>query len=125
MNKLKNKSSILSRKLRKKLETDFKAELSPELKIEKGEEIEGELIEPVESSTPLKTEKIEDIYNQEKEDFLKVVTIINKTDLETGVGMAEDSNQAVIEEIINPNPRLIVHDTVNVDSQLDLKKKMI
>ena len=122
MNKLKNKSSILSRKLRKKLETDFKAELSPELKIEKGEEIEGELIEPVESSTPLKTEKIEDIYNQEKEDFLKVVTIINKTDLETGVGMAEDSNQAVIEEIINPNPRLIVHDTVNVDSQLDLKK---
>ena len=94
------KSSTLGGKLRKKLEADFKAELSPELKIQKGEEIEGELIEPVESSTPLKTEKIEDIYNQEKEDFLKVVTIINKTDLETAVGMAEYSNKAVIDEII-------------------------
>ena len=116
------KSSILGRKLRKKLETDFKAELSPELKIQKGEEIEGELIEPAESSTPLKTEKIEDIYNQEKEDFLKVVTIINKTDLETAVGMNEDSNKAVIDEINNPTPALIVHDTVNVDSQLDFEK---
>ena len=65
------KSSILGGKLRKKLEADFKAELSPELKIQKGEEIEGELIEPVESSTPLKTEKIENIYNQEKKDFFK------------------------------------------------------
>ena len=87
-------------KIKKKLEADFKAELSPELKMEKGEEIEGELIELVESSTPSKTEKIEDIYNQEKEDFLKVVTIINKTDLETAVGMAEYSNKAVIDEII-------------------------
>ena len=116
------KSSILGGKLRKKLEADFKAELSPELKIQKGEEIEGELIELVESSTPSKTEKIEDIYNQEKEDFLKVVTIINKTDLETAVGMNEDSNKAVIDEINNPTPALIVHDTVNVDSQLDFEK---
>ena len=58
------KSSILDRKLRTKLEVDFKAELSPELKIHKGEE--SKLIELVESSTPLKTEKIEEIYNQEK-----------------------------------------------------------
>ena len=114
------KSSILDRKLRTKLETDFKAELSPELKIHKGEE--SKLIELVESSTPLKTEKIEEIYNQEKEDFLKVVTTINKTDLETAVGMAEDSNKVVIDEIINPTPGLIVHDTVNVDSQLDFEK---
>ena len=69
------KSSILGGKLRKKLETDFKAELSPELKIQKGEEIEGELIEQAESSTPLKTETIVDIYNQDKEDFLKAVTL--------------------------------------------------
>ena len=69
------KSPILGGKLRKKLETDFKAELSPELKIQKGEEIEGELIEQVESSTPLKTETIVDIYNQDKEDFLKAVTL--------------------------------------------------
>ena len=116
------KSSILGGKLRKKLEADFKAELSPELKMEKGEEIEGELIELVESSTPSKAEKIEDIYNQEKEDFLKVLTTINKTDLETAVGMAEDSGKAVIDEIINPTLGLIVHDTLKVDSQLDFQK---
>ena len=116
------KSSILGGKLGKKLETDSKAELSPELKIQKGEETEGELIELAESSIPLKTEKIEDIYNQEKKYFLKVVTIINKTDLETAVGMNEDSNKAVIDEIINLTLALIVHDTVNVDSQLDFEK---
>ena len=49
------KSSILGRKLRKKIETDFKAESSPELKIQKGEE--SELIQPVESSAPLKQKK--------------------------------------------------------------------
>ena len=116
------KSSILGGKLRKKLEADFKAELSPELKIQKGEEIEGELIELVESSAPSKTEKIEDIYNQEKEDFLKVLTTINKTDLETAVEMAENNSKAVIDEIISPTLGLIVHDTLNVDSQLDFQK---
>ena len=40
-----NKSSVLSRQWRERLETDFKAELSPELKIQRGEEIETELIE--------------------------------------------------------------------------------
>ena len=36
--------------------------------------------------------------------------------------MAEDSNKVVIDEIINPTPGLIVHHTVNVDSQLDFEK---
>ena len=62
-------SSVLSRQLREKLEADFKVELFPEWKIQRGEEIEPEVIEPVQSSTPLKTEEIENIYNQEKEDF--------------------------------------------------------
>ena len=43
------KSSVLSRQLRERLETDFKVEWSPELKIQRGEEIEPELIEPVQS----------------------------------------------------------------------------
>ena len=37
--------------------------------------------------------------------------------------MAENSNEAVIDEIINPAPGLIVDDTVHVDSQLDFEKK--
>ena len=36
--------------------------------------------------------------------------------------MAENSNKAAIDEIVNPTPGLIVHDTVNVDSQLDFEK---
>ena len=120
-NKQIEKSSIIGTKLKKKLETDFKAESSPEIKIQNGEETGEGSIETVEPSTPLKTEEIENIYNQEKEDFLKT-KIINKTDLETAVEMAENSNQAAIDETVNPTPGLIVHDTVNVDSQLDFEK---
>ena len=36
--------------------------------------------------------------------------------------MDENSNKAAIDEIVNPTPGLIVHDTVNVDSQLDFEK---
>ena len=113
---------MIGTKLKKKLETDFKAESSLEIKIQNGEEIGEGSIEPVESSTPLKTEEIENIYNQEKEDFLKTKITINKTDLETAVEMAENSNKAAIDEIVNPTPGLIVHDTVNVDSQLNFEK---
>ena len=36
--------------------------------------------------------------------------------------MTEDSNKAVIDEIIYPTPGLIVDDMVNVDTQLDFEK---
>ena len=65
--------------MRERLETDFEVELSPELEIQRREEVKPELIEPVQWSAPLKTEEIQDIYNQEKGDFL--VITINKTDL--------------------------------------------
>ena len=84
-----------------------------------------EIIEPIETSTALKTEEIEDIYNQEKEDFLRTALTVNKTDLETAVDMAEESNKALIDEIIDPVPGLIVHNTVNVDSQLDFEKNYL
>ena len=47
---------------------------------------------------------------------------VNKTDIETAVDMAEESNKALINEIIDPTSGLIVHDTVNIDSQLDFEK---
>ena len=65
--------------MRERLETDFEVELSPELEIQRREEVKPELIEPVQWSAPLKTEEIQDIHNQEKGDFL--VITINKTDL--------------------------------------------
>ena len=36
--------------------------------------------------------------------------------------MAENSNNAAIDEIVNATPGLIVHDTINVDSPLDFEK---
>ena len=86
-----------------------------------GEE-EPEIIEPIETSTPLKTEEIKYIYNQEKENFSRMALTVNKTDIETAVDMAEESNKALINEIIDPASGLIVHDTVNIDSQLDFEK---
>ena len=63
------------------------------------------------------------MFNQEKYDFLKTQLTINKNNLETAVAMAENSNEAVIYEIINWDPGLIVDNTVHVDSQLDFEKK--
>ena len=63
------------------------------------------------------------MFNQEKYDFLKTQLTINKNNLETAVAMAENSNEAVIYEIINWAPGLIVDNTVHVDSQLDFEKK--
>ena len=119
-----DKSSILGKQIRKKLETGFKVELSPELKIQRRDEkIEPDINDPTESSAPLKTEQIEEIFNQEKYDFLKTQLTINKNNLETAVAMAENSNEAVIYEIINRAPGLIVDNTVHVDIQLDFEKK--
>ena len=50
---------------------------------------------------------------------------MNKTDLETAVGMVEDSNKAVINEIIDPTPCLVVDDTINVNSQLDFEDSLM
>ena len=57
-----DKSSILGKQ--KKLKTDFKVKLSPELKVQRDEEeVEPKINDPIESSTPLKTEQIGEIYN--------------------------------------------------------------
>ena len=55
------KSSAISEEIRKQLKTDFKLNLSPEMKIQRGkEEIETKL-EPIRFSTPLKKEEIKEI----------------------------------------------------------------
>ena len=114
-------SSAVSEKIRKRLKTDFKLNLSPELKIQRGEEeIETEP-EPIEFSAPLKKEEIEEIYDDQKEKFLQTALTINQTDLETAAGIADANSEALIEEIVNPTPGLAVDDTVNVDSQPDLQ----
>ena len=98
--------------------------LSPELKIQRGEEnIETEP-EPTEFSTPLKKEEIEEIYDEQKENILQTALTINQTDLEAATGIADGYSEALIQEIVNPTPGLVVDDAGNVDTQpqLDFQK---
>ena len=91
------------------------------MKIQKGEEEEEIETEPkpFEFSTPLKKEEIEEIHNEQKENFLKTALKINKTDLETVTDLADADSEALINEIINPTPHFVVDDALNVDTQLD------
>ena len=102
------KSSAISEEIRNQLKTNFKLNLSPEMKIQRGEEeIETEP-KPTEFSTPSKKEEIEENYNEQKDNFLKTALKINQTDLETVTGMADANNEALIEEIVNPTRGLLL-----------------
>ena len=116
------KCSVISKEIRNKLKTDFEDSLSPKMKIQRGEE-EEEIIEPkpIEFSTPLKIEEINEIYDRQKEDYLRTALKLNETDLEAAAEVADAENEVLYEEIINPTPGLVVDDDINVDSQFDFQ----
>ena len=116
-----DKASAISEKINNKLKTNFKSVLSPEMKIQKGEEdkeIETKP-KPIDTSTPLK--RLEEFYETEKETFLKTALTINQTDLETATDAADADSEALFEEIINPAPGYVIDDKVNVDTQFDFQ----
>ena len=76
---------------------------------------------PVEFSTPLKIEEINEIYDREKGDFLKIAMKLNQIDLESASEVADSENEALIQEIINPPPGLVVDDDINVDTQFSFQ----
>ena len=109
------KSSAISQEIRNHLKTGFKLSLFPEIKIQREEEeIETEP-GTIQFSTPLKKEEIEQLYDEQKENFLETALAINQTDFETATGIADANNEAFIEEIVNPTPGLVIDDAVNVD----------
>ena len=115
------KSSAISEEIRKQLKTDFKLNLSPEVKIQMGEEEIETKPEPIRFSTPLEKEEIEEIYDEQKKNFLQTALTINQTDLETATGIPDANSEALIEEIVNSTPGLVVDDVVNVNTQLDFQ----
>ena len=117
------KASAISKKNKNQLKTNFQLNLSPEMKIQKGEEEEEIETEPkpTEFLTPLKKEEIEEIYNEQKENFLKTALGINQTDLETATDMADAEIESLIDEIINPASGFVVDDALNVNTQLDFQ----
>ena len=92
------------------------------MKIQRGEE-EEEIIEPkpIEFSTSLKIEEINEIYDRQKEDYLRTALKLNETDLEVAAEVADAENEALYEEIINPTPGLVVDDDININTQLDFQ----
>ena len=92
------------------------------MKIQRGEE-EEEIIEPkpIEFSTPLKIEEINEIYDRQKEDYLRTALKLNETDLEVAAEVADAENEALYEEIINPTHGLVVDDDININTQLDFQ----
>ena len=115
------KLSAVSEEIKKQLKTNFTSNLSPKMKIQRGEEeIETEP-EPIQFSTPLKKEEIEEIYDKQKENFLQMALTINQTDLETALGITDTNSKTLIEKIVNLTPGLVVDNAVNVDTQLDFK----
>ena len=116
------KALAISKEIRNKLETDFEINLSLEMQIQIGEEEEEIETEPkpTEFSTQLKIEEINEIYNREKEDYLRTALKINEIDLEAAE-VADADNEAIIDEIINPTPGLVVDNDINVDTQFDFQ----
>ena len=76
---------------------------------------------PTEFSTPLKTEKIDEIYDQQKSDFLKIAMKLNQIDFESATKASGSENEALIQEIINPTPGLIVDVDISVDTQFSFQ----
>lgn len=98
-----DKSSVISKDVRQKLDAKFKADLSDETKIQLKDEPEFRSIsqEPIAASTQIKEEEIKEIYLKEQQNYLKTAILLNQTNLETAAGVAEDENKAVITEIVD------------------------
>ena len=78
------------------------------------------------TSTPLLNEKeINKIYNDTKEDYLKIAIPINKTDLNAAIENADEKNEKIIRDLINPMPGLFVDDQLNLENQFKYKSNSI
>ena len=117
------KTFKISEEIKTKLDTKFDAIEALAMQIQLGEE-ESEIKhepKPVEFSTPLKIEEINEIYDREKGDFLKIAMKLNQIDLESASEVADSENEALIQETINPPPGLVVDDDINVDTQFSFQ----
>ena len=93
------------------------------MKIQLGEEeaIVPEEPKPVGFLTPLTIEEINEIYDREKTDYLKIAMKLNQTNLESASEVADSENETLIQEIINPTPGLVVDNDINIDTQFSFK----
>ena len=70
----------------------------------------------------LSEKEIDKVYNDTKEDYLKTSITINKTDLGAAIENADEKNEKIISDLINPTPGLFVDDQLNLEDQFKYKK---
>ena len=107
-------ASHTSEQISEKLDMQFEAMLIP---LGEEEPTISEQPKPIDFSTPLKIEEINEIYDREKTDYLKIAMKLNAVDLEAASEVADSENESLIQEIINPTPDLTIDDDIDIDTQ--------
>ena len=95
-------SKILSQKINEKLDIRFEEVESPAMQIQLGTEeskIEHEP-KPVEFSTLLKIEEINEFYDQQKSEFLKTQMEINQINLESTAEVADSEKKCYLMKLL-------------------------
>ena len=59
------------------------------------------------------------MHDRQMDDYLRTALKLNQTNLESTIKFAESENTALIDEIINPTPGLIVHDEINLSQSFN------
>ena len=59
------------------------------------------------------------MYDRQMDDYLKIAVKLNQTNLESIIEVADSENEALIDEIIDPTPGLIVDDNVTLSQSFD------
>ena len=70
---------------------------------------------PRHSSTPLSKKEVNEIYEQEKEDYLKVAFQVNAENLDAAAERSKIDNEKLYQEIVNPHPGLVLDNKIDVD----------
>ena len=116
------KSKEISKKIKDKLDITFDPIESPAMNIQLGEEESdagSELFVPKKYSTPLNQKQVAEMHDRHMDDYLRTALKLNQTNLESTIKFAESENTALIDEIINPTPGLIVHDEINLSQSFN------
>ena len=73
----------------------------------------------------LSEKQIKETYDNAKEDYLKTAIKINKTDLDVAFENADEKNEKIISDVIDPTPGLFVNDQLNLEDHFKYKSNVI
>ena len=129
---------MLNENIKQELDkTKFQLELSPELQVQ--EDLKKYFKKEKKPPTPpsrytspplllTQKKKINKTYDDIKENYLKTALTINKIDLDAAIGdavNADEKNEKIISNLINPTSGLFVDDQFNLVDQFKLKSSNI